>query len=81
MAPPLKKRSHESDDSFSSEDEGLETNTSPDTWPRFLVMCAPDGGSLKLNPFAIAKGIEGLVGTVKEIKKLRSGSLLIDCTK
>ncbi|XP_067653210.1 uncharacterized protein [Haliotis asinina] len=81
MAPPLKKRSYESDDSVSSEDEIQEVLPNPDHWSRFLVMSAPNDGPLKLNPFAISKGIEGLAGDVKEIKKLRSGSLLIECKK
>ena len=46
------------------------------TWPRFLVI----GSSLKkLSPFAIQKGLEGLAGEPKRVKKLRSGSLLIEC--
>ena len=50
------------------------------TWPRFLV----DGSSndevlKKLSPYAIQKGLEGLAGEPKSVKKLRSGSLLIEC--
>ncbi|XP_067682724.1 protein-glucosylgalactosylhydroxylysine glucosidase-like [Haliotis asinina] len=78
MTPPLKKRSYESDDSLSSEDEIQEVLPNPDHWSFFLFMSAPNDGPLKLNPFVIAKDIEGLAGYVKEIKKLRSGSLLIE---
>ncbi len=53
---------------MSSEDEGPVTSSNPENWPRFLVMCTPDGGSLKLNPFAVSKDIEGLAEDVKEIK-------------
>ena len=36
-------------------------------------------GLKKLSPFAIQKGLEGLAGEPKSVKKLRSGSLLIEC--
>lgn len=63
MAPPTKKHSHESDDLLSSEDEDPSKRLiNLDNWPRFLVMSAIDGGPLKLNTFAVAKGIEGLAG-------------------
>ena len=44
------------------------------TWPRFLVT-----GSNKLSPFAIQKRLEGLVGEPKSVKKLRNGSLFVEC--
>ena len=33
----------------------------------------------KLSPFAIQKGLESLAGEPKSVKKLRNGSLLIEC--
>lgn len=50
----------------------------PDNWPRFLVMQDQDGSGslLKLSPFAIAKGIKGLAGEPKMIKKISQGLLL-----
>ena len=47
-------------------------------FPRFLMMTSgEDEKSLsRLSTFAIQKGIQGLVGEPKTIKKLRSGDLL-----
>ncbi|XP_046559506.1 uncharacterized protein LOC124268557 [Haliotis rubra] len=82
MAPPYKKRTHEPEDSASSEDDDPSIQKiNSDHWSRFLVMSSTDGSALKLNPFAIAKGIEGLAGEVKEVKMLRAGCLLIECKK
>ena len=58
-------------------------NLNNESWPRFLVMeDAEDGGSLaKLSPFAIAKGIQGLAGEPKMMKKIRQGLLVEVATK
>ena len=52
-------------------------------WPRFLVLSSSgdDGALSKLSPFAVSKGIEGVVGTPKSIKRLRSGDLLIEVSR
>ena len=52
-------------------------------WPRFLVVTSNgDGKSLSnLSPFAVQKGIEGVVGTPESIKRLRSGDLLIEVSR
>ena len=49
-------------------------------FPRFLMMTSGlDEKSLsRLSTFAIQKGIQGLVGEPKTIKRLRSGDLLIE---
>ncbi|XP_071099091.1 uncharacterized protein [Haliotis cracherodii] len=62
----------------------LETveNTTPTLshyWPRFLVIEALDKEPIKLNPFAISKGIIGICGEVTKVTKLRSGSLFVEC--
>ncbi|XP_041374116.1 uncharacterized protein LOC121387156 [Gigantopelta aegis] len=50
------------------------------TWPRFLVIgSSVDGALRKLSPFAIEKGLQGLAGELKTIKKLRNGSVLVEC--
>ena len=50
------------------------------TWLRFLVIGSSNDEALKkLSPFAIQKGFEGFAGEPKSVKKLRSGSLLIEC--
>jgi len=48
-------------------------------WPRFLVMVPspPDSDCLqKLSPFAIAKGIQGIAGEPKSVKKMQKGILI-----
>lgn len=49
-------------------------------WPRFLVIEGTDEEQpiSKLSPFAIAKGLEGLAGTPKDVKKLRNGQILVE---
>ena len=50
-------------------------------WPRFLVIGSADDETLKtLSPFAIQKGLQGLAGEPKTVKKLRNGSLLVECS-
>ena len=70
--PKKKKRSLEYD---SSSEEEIET------WPHFVVVeGGKDGGApLKLNPFAVDKGLKGVAGTVKNVTRLRSGFLLVEC--
>ncbi|KAJ8049088.1 hypothetical protein HOLleu_01669 [Holothuria leucospilota] len=62
-------------DSGSSSD----TEAAP-IWPGFLVIssCGDGKGLTSLSPFAINKGIEGVVGTPKSIKRLRSGDILVE---
>ncbi len=56
-------------------------STSFDYWPRFIVLETIDKSPLKLNPFAVSKGIQGIAGDVKNVRRLRNGSLLIECLK
>ena len=68
-------------DSDSGDNEPL---ISVDDWPRFVVLTSttPDRPLNKLSPFFIAKGILGIVGTeIKDVKKLQSGDLLVECGK
>ena len=60
----------------SSSDDELITNhvkkskvISLKAWPRFLII-----------GFAIQKGLQGLAGELKTVKKLRNGSLLVECS-
>ncbi|XP_046370255.2 uncharacterized protein LOC124144754 [Haliotis rufescens] len=64
-------------DCISSGDEANPPNTV--SWPRFIVIASADGNPLKLNLFAISKGIEGACGVVKNVTRLRSGSILVEC--
>jgi hypothetical protein len=53
-------------------------------WPRFLIMETNAASSLtisSLSPFAIEKGIKGLIGTANSVKKLRSGALLVEVVR
>ncbi|XP_071114709.1 uncharacterized protein [Haliotis cracherodii] len=52
-----------------------------DTWARFLVIEAADKLPIKLNPFAISKAVSGICGEVKNVTRLRSGSLLVVCAR
>ncbi|XP_048240276.1 uncharacterized protein LOC125373314 [Haliotis rufescens] len=69
-----KKRRLEDDDSGN-----IPTNS--DSWARFLVIEAADKLPLKLNPFAITKAINGHCGEVKNVTRLGSGSILVECLK
>ena len=81
------KRVHTEEIDSSSDDE-LNTNNvkkskviSLKAWPRFLVIGSPDDETLKtLSPFAIQKGLQGLAGEPKTVKKLKNGSLLVECS-
>ncbi len=77
---PNKRKKPESD----SDKENITADTgSPDIWPRFLVIedKNPEETALGgLTPFAVTKYTQALIGTVGQIKKLRSGSLLVEAT-
>ena len=90
--PKTKKRKHSpphpeataSDDVATASDDvattsdGVSNNANNDAWPRYLVVTdAADNGTLaKLSPFAIAKGIQGLAGEPKMVKKIKQGLLV-----
>ena len=52
-------------------------------FPRFLIIesTVPDQPLSKLSPFVIEKVLVGLAGSPKSVKKLRSGSLLVEIEK
>ncbi|XP_067654465.1 uncharacterized protein [Haliotis asinina] len=52
-----------------------------DSWARFVVIESSDFLPIKLNPFAISKAISGICGEVKNVTRLRSGSLLVECAR
>ena len=65
-----------------SDDEDTQPN--PDVnMPKFIVLkpTYPEQPLTKLSPFAVEKSILGRYGTVKQVKKLKDGSLLIEVTK
>ena len=77
----LKRVHTEVSDSTSSDEESMvkainakkSKVTSFKTWPRFLIIGSTNEGALrKLSPFAIDKGLQGLAGSLKSVKKLRN---------
>ena len=51
-------------------------------WARFLIVeSANEDLPLQKSPFAIQKGFQAIAGTLKNIKRLRDGSFLVECGK
>lgn len=77
-----KKRFLEPDTDNSAANRGFSLSSNDD-WPKFITIesISSDIPITKLSPFAIQKGIAGIAGTVKEVKKLRSGQILVECCK
>ena len=52
-------------------------------WPRFVVIetVSSDRPVTSLSPFAIAKALQGCIGTAKVVKKLRSRAILVELEK
>ncbi|XP_048251812.1 uncharacterized protein LOC125379948 [Haliotis rufescens] len=73
-----KRRHIDSDPAVSSDEDSV---PHIDSWPRFLVIEGVDGEPLKINPFVVSKSIEGICGTVQNVTRLRSGSLLVECAR
>ncbi|XP_067648828.1 uncharacterized protein [Haliotis asinina] len=73
------KRRHIDADIATSSDEESVQNV--DSLPRFLVVEGVNGEPLKINPFVVSKSIEGICGTVRNVTRLRSGSLLVECKR
>lgn len=69
-----------SDDDINTGCELIKKN---DHWQRFILLesLSTEKVLTKLSPFAIQKGISGIAGTVKDVKKLRSGQILVECSK
>jgi hypothetical protein len=61
-------------------------NTVTDYWPRFITLEAVLSNTqtkplTKVSPFIIQKGLQGIIGTPKSVKKLKSGALLVEVSK
>ena len=55
-------------------------------WPRFITLEAELSEKnqrplTKVSPFVIQKGLQGIIGTPKSVKKLKSGALLLEVSK
>ena len=83
---PIKRKKDDGDNSDDIEYQERcrktrdQINKSKIIFPRFLMMMSGDDEKSlsRLSTFAIQKGIQGLVGEPKTIKRLRSGDLLIE---
>ena len=83
---PIKRKKDDDDNSDDIEYQERyrktrdQINKSKIIFPRFLMMMSGDDEKSlsRLSTFAIQKGIQGLVGEPKTIKRLRSGDLLIE---
>ena len=71
---PSKRSRNETDSDLSSS----ENDDIGDFWPRYLVISAVDKNApLRLSPFAVQKGVEGIGGKPVNIRKLQSGDLVV----
>ena len=71
-------------DSDTEHEKDLSKKSPPSAnFPRFIVMkpTYSEQSLTKLSPFAVEKSILGRYGTVKQVKKLKDGSLLIEVEK
>ena len=78
-----KKKTKQTESIALSSDSEIETGLKNDmsSFPHFFVVEPKDGNSFeKVSPFAIAKIVKCNVGTVKSVKKIQCGSLLIEVT-
>ena len=75
-----KRRTDNSDHDSDSDNEMLFMN---DNFPRFLVISAANESRplSTLHPFAVDKGLKGIAGTLKSVKRLRDGSFLVECNR
>ena len=80
-----KRKNNERIPAISSDDSGEETT--PDiqnpSFPRFLLIEATENRQhiTKLSPFLIQKTVQGIIGPVDSIKKLKSDQLLIETNR
>ena len=80
---PTNKRLRNNDQDSDSDSENERSYNSHNNWPRFLVVesSSDDLPLSKLSPFAVQKGFQAVAGTLKNIKRLRDGSFLVECGK
>ena len=61
-------------------DDDSDTDSDNDFF--FIIESASEDLPLqKLSPFAVQKGFQAIAGTLKNIKRLRDGSFLVECRK
>ena len=64
-------------------DNLLEDDIEDENWSPFIVLSNKNPGKTvsKISPFIIEKTIKGCAGNVKNVTKMRSGNLLIECSR
>ena len=84
MAPTNKnKRLRDNDQDSDTDSDNERSYNSCNNWPRFLVVesSSDDLPLSKLSPFAVQKGFQAVAGTLKNIKRLKDGSFLVECAR
>ena len=65
-----------------SDDENISTFFKPDNFAKFVVIKSKTEKSItSLSPFVIEKQVESVIGTPKNVKKLKNQILLIETTR
>ena len=80
---PIKKKKRVRDDDSDTDSDNEMLMKSETNWPRFLIVewASEDLPLQKLSPFAVQKGFQAIAGTLKNTKRLRDGSFLMECGK
>lgn len=76
--PPVRQHC---DEEKASASQHSNMNHEKGTEPRFLIIKKVEGDFFKTSPFAIQKALSGLVGDLKQIKKIRNGLLVETVSK
>ena len=75
------KRAHsDSEDDFQTISDST-TNSQPSNFPHFIIIESADENNpiTNVSPFAIEKQLSGILGTPKSVKKLKNGTILVEC--
>ena len=83
MGQQKKKKKRVLDDDSDTDSDNEMFMKSETNWPRFSIVgsASKDLPLQKLSPFAVQKGFQAIAGTLKNIKRLRDGSFLVECGK
>ena len=75
------KRSRECDYCSDSDIESRQdlSKKIDNAWPHFLVVRRRGGEEFPSNPFLISKLIENVLKTITNVKRLKDGSVLVEC--